>query len=105
MPFSVEVRMRFLDDSCVPRYDVGMTTTKRKLSLSLDDDLVAELETNVEALSAQVNEAIRHEVVRRRRQRALVDLLAHLEAEAGPLDSSEDEIEIARFMRLLGGEA
>lgn len=81
-----------------------MTTTKRKLSLSLDDDLVAELETNVEGLSAQVNEAIRHEVVRRRRQRALVDLLALLEAEAGPLDGADDELEIARFVRLLGGE-
>ena len=82
-----------------------MTTTKRKLSLSLDDDLVAELESSVEALSSQVNEAIRFEVVRRRRQRALVDLLARLEAEAGPLDSAEDDVEIARFMRLLGGEA
>ena len=82
-----------------------MTTTKRKLSLSLDDDLVAELESSVEGLSSQVNEAIRVEVVRRRRQRALVDLLGRLEAEAGPLDSAEDEAEISRFMRLLGGEA
>ena len=82
-----------------------MTMTKRKLSLSLDDDLVAELETNAEGLSAQVNEAIRLEVGRRRRQRALAQLLLRLEAEAGPLDSADDEKEITRFMRLLGGEA
>ena len=81
-----------------------MTLTKRKLSLSLDDDLVAELETNAEGLSAQVNEAIRREVGRRR-QRALTELLARLDGEAGPLDTPEDEAEITRFMRLLGGEA
>ena len=82
-----------------------MTLTKRKLSLSLDDDLVAELETNAEGLSAQVNDAIRREVGRRRRQRALTELLARLDGEAGPLDTPEDEAEITRFMRLLGGEA
>ena len=82
-----------------------MTTTKRKVSLSLDDDLIGELETNSEALSAQVNDAVRHEVGRRRRQRALGALLDHMAAEAGPLDTEEDEAEIARYMRLLGGEA
>ena len=82
-----------------------MTTTKRKLSLSLDDDLVAALETNTEALSAQVNEAIRHEVARRQREHALQALLGRLDAEAGALDTEEDEREIARFMRLLGGVA
>ena len=51
-----------LDTEGVPRNDIGMTTTKRKLSLSLHDVLVAELETNAEGLSAQVNEAIRHEL-------------------------------------------
>ena len=80
-----------------------MTTTKRKVSLSLDDDLVAELETASDALSAQVNDAIRQEVTRRRRQRALEALLARLDVSVGPLDSVEDEAEIARFMRFLGG--
>lgn len=94
-----------LDTPCLRRYDVGMTTTKRKLSLSLDDDLVAALETSTEALSAQVNEAIRHEVARRRREHALQALLGRLDAEAGALDTEEDEREIARFMRLLGGVA
>ena len=82
-----------------------MTTTKRKLSLSLDDDLVAALETGPEGLSAQVNEAIRHEVARRQRELALQALLGRLDAEAGALDTEEDEKEIARFMRLLGGVA
>ena len=50
-----------------------------------------------------INEAVRQEVSRRRRQRALEVLLERLEAEAGPLDTEEDEAEIARFMRLLGG--
>ena len=82
-----------------------MTTLKRKVSLSLDDDLVAELEQNADALSAQVNAAIRNEVVLRRRQRALDSLLEYLVDEAGPLDTAEDEVEIARFMRLLGGKS
>lgn len=83
-------------------YDTGMTA-KRKVSLTLDEDLVAELEANMEALSSQVNDAIRVEVERRRRFKALEELLTRLEAELGPLDTEEDEREIARFMRLLGG--
>src|SRR5713226_9604206 len=47
-------------------------TNKRKVSLSLDADLVDELEQSTdEGLSGQVNEAVRVEVERRRRQRAL----------------------------------
>ena len=46
--------------------------SKRKVSLSLDADLVDELEQSTdEGLSGQVNEAVRVEVERRRRQRAL----------------------------------
>ena len=82
-----------------------MTATKRKLSLSLDDDLVTELERNPDALSTQVNSALRNEVAARRRQRGLALLLDHLSSESGPLDSAEDHAEIARYMRLLGGEA
>lgn len=80
-----------------------MTATKRKLSLSLDDDLVAELAENPEALSAQVNTAVRNEIEARRRHRALAELLERLSEEGGPLDTSEDEAEIVRYMRLLGG--
>ncbi len=63
-----------------------MTTTKRKVSVSLDADLVDELEASEEAVSAQVNEAIRNELVRRRRQRALGEMLAKLDELHGPVD-------------------
>ncbi|MFV0526116.1 MAG: type II toxin-antitoxin system CcdA family antitoxin [Acidimicrobiales bacterium] len=63
-----------------------MTSTKRKVSVSLDSDLVEELEASEEALSSQVNEAIRNELVRRRRQRALAKLLAELTELYGPAD-------------------
>ncbi len=79
-------------------------TAKRKVSITLDADLVAELETEGrESLSAQVNAALRGELVRRRRHRALGKLLDELAAERGPLDTPEDKAEIARYMRLLGG--
>lgn len=89
----------------VPKYDYGMTPSKRKVSLSLDEDLVAQLEGGEEALSTQVNQALRTEVERRRRQRALTALLQRLDELHGPLDTAEDEAEIARLMRLLGGPA
>jgi antitoxin CcdA len=82
-----------------------MTTTKRKVSLSLDEELVAALESDVEGLSSQVNEAVRAEIGRRRQRQALATLLARLDELDGPLTSDEDEAEIARFMRLLGGPA
>ena len=81
----------------------ALSPTKRKVSVTLDSDLVAEVEAAGENLSAQVNAALRDELTRRRRHRALGDLLARLDAEHGPLDSPEDEAEITRFMRLLGG--
>jgi Post-segregation antitoxin CcdA len=80
-----------------------MSQTKRKISVSLDSDLVAELGANADGLSAQVNSAVRAEVTRQRRQRALGALLDQLAAVGGPLDTPEDEVEIARYMRLLGG--
>lgn len=75
--------------------------TKRKVSLSLDADLIEELERDAEeALSAQVNAALRAEVERRRRQRALRQLLDELDAQDGPL-MPEDEAEIERYRRAL----
>lgn len=59
---------------------------KRKVSISLDADLVEELEANGGALSAQVNEAIRADVERKRRHRRLGELLDELEARNGPVD-------------------
>jgi hypothetical protein len=76
---------------------------KRKVSLTLDADLVDELEHAPDAvLSTQVNEAIRTEILRRRRQRALREFLDDLSAEDGPLTAA-DELEIYRYQQLLGG--
>jgi antitoxin component of MazEF toxin-antitoxin module len=81
-------------------------TAKRKVSVTLDADLVAALEADSSTtLSAEVNSALRAELTRRRRQEALADLLDHLAAERGGLDTPEDDAEIARYMRLLGGMA
>lgn len=77
---------------------------KRKVSLSLDADLVDELGQEAqEGLSTQVNVVLRAEVERRRRQRALRALLDRLAAEDGPL-GPDDADEIARFVRALGGD-
>lgn len=77
---------------------------KRKISVTLDADLVAAVEADAgENLSARVNAALRADLEDRSRQRALSGLLDRLAAERGPLDTAEDEAEIARFMRLLGG--
>jgi hypothetical protein len=77
---------------------------KRKVSVTLDADLVEALEAGGgESLSAEVNSALRAEFARRRRQQALGELLDHLAEERGRLDTPEDEAEIARYMRLLGG--
>jgi antitoxin CcdA len=62
-----------------------MHSTKRKVSVSLDATLVAELEDGDESLSAQVNAAVRAELQRRRRQRLLSELLDRLDAEQGPV--------------------
>lgn len=79
---------------------------KRKVSVTLDADLVAALEAEGSTtLSAEVNSALRAEFTRRRRAQALADLLDHLADERGKLDTAEDEAEIARYMRLLGGVA
>jgi Arc/MetJ family transcription regulator len=77
---------------------------KRKVSVTLDADLVAAMEADgTTTLSAEVNSALRTEFTRRQRQQALTSLLDHLAEERGALDTPEDEAEIARYMRLLGG--
>ncbi|MCC5950969.1 MAG: type II toxin-antitoxin system CcdA family antitoxin [Acidimicrobiia bacterium] len=75
-----------------------MTTTKRKVSVSLDEDLVAELEAGDEALSAQVNDAVRSELERRRHHRLLTELLDELDAIQGP----PDERLVRKYTDLLG---
>jgi hypothetical protein len=77
---------------------------KRKVSITLDADLVAAMEADGgTTLSAEVNSALRAEFTRRKRQQALADLLDRLADERGRLDTPEDEAEIARYIRLLGG--
>jgi Post-segregation antitoxin CcdA len=79
---------------------------KRKISVTLDADLVAAIEAEAgQNLSARVNAALRADLEGRNRQRALAGLLDRLAAERGPLNTAEDEAEIARFMHLLGGAA
>jgi Post-segregation antitoxin CcdA len=83
-----------------------MSPAKRKVSVTLDADLVAAVEADGGAtLSAEVNSALRAEFTRRKRQQALADLLDRLADERGRLDTPEDEAEIERYMRLLGGMA
>lgn len=65
-----------------------MTSVKRKVSVSLDTDLVEELEAGGEAVSAQVNEAVRNELIRRRRQRLLGEMLDDFELTNGPADET-----------------
>ena len=62
----------FVDAVVPPWSDIGMTSTKRKVSLLLDEELIAELASDVEGLSSQVNDAVRAEVERRRRHRTVV---------------------------------
>ena len=82
------------------------SSAKRKVSVTLDADLVEAMEADPAAtLSAEVNSALRAEFTRRKRQQALADLLDNLAGERGRLDSPEDEAEITRYMRLLGGMA
>ena len=75
-----------------------MTTTKRKVSVSLDEDLVAELEAGGEALSSQVNDAIRLELHRRRHHRLLGEMLDDLESAVGPAN----EKLVEKYLELLG---
>ncbi|MGH3935819.1 MAG: type II toxin-antitoxin system CcdA family antitoxin [Pseudonocardiaceae bacterium] len=74
-----------------------MTATKRKISVSLDENLIAELEAGGEALSGQINEAVRAEIERRRRRRLLSEFLDALDAERGAVD----EQLVSKYTRLL----
>lgn len=76
------------------------TTAKRKVSVSLDADLVAEFERDG-ALSAAINEALRYVHEERRHQRALREFLRDLDEEDGPLDTEEDEAAIQRYVEML----
>lgn len=75
---------------------------KRKVTITLDAELVSELE-QVGSVSTQLNEAGWELVERRRRAERLAALLDQFDAEDGPLPS--DPAEDARLERLLGGAA
>lgn len=74
-----------------------MTSTKRKLSVSLDEDLVAEMEAEDEPISSQINEALRNDIGRRRRLRLLAEMLDGYEQETGPAD----EALVEKYLQLL----
>lgn len=74
-----------------------MTSSKRRISVSLDQDIVEELEADDESLSTQINNALRDEVARRRRHRLLAEWLDAMEAEDGPVD---EEL-VQKYMDLL----
>jgi len=74
-----------------------MTKTKRKVSVSLDAELLDELDAGDGALSNQVNDALRNELMRRRRQRMLAELLNELEVQNG----KPNEALVADYMDLL----
>ena len=70
---------------------------KRKISVTLDEDLVAALEGEETALSSQVNEAVRAEVARRARRQLLATWLDEMDA----VDGAIDEKLVAMFEELL----
>ncbi len=65
-----------------------MPVAKRKISVSPDEDLVADLEAGDQSLSAQVNAVLRQDLKHRRRQRLLAAFLDQLDAEEGLVDEA-----------------
>ena len=81
----------------VTRRGDGMSTTKRRCSILLDEELVGVLEAEGESLSSQVNEAVRVECARRRRRVLLDEMLTEFERSLGP----PDEALVAQYTELL----
>lgn len=75
---------------------------KRKVTVTLDEELVERLEV-AGNVSAQLNDAGWQLVERRERAERLTALLDQLDREDGPL--ADDPAEDARLARLLGGVA
>jgi hypothetical protein len=65
-----------------------MSLPKRKVSVSLDEDLVAALEAEDDTVSAQVNAAVRERLEHRRRRQLLGELLDQLDREHGAVDEA-----------------
>ncbi len=78
------------------------TSPKRKVSVSLDADLLDKLEAvGVDNLSARINAALHKELEHELHLLALRALLDELAEERGPLDTPEDLAEIARLTALM----
>ena len=76
---------------------------KRKVTITIDDDLVRALEAEGSNLSAQLNDAGWALVEHRERAQRLAALLDQLDHSDGPL--ADDPAEDARLEGLLGGAA
>jgi hypothetical protein len=63
-----------------------MAVTKRKMTVSIDADLVAEMELANEPVSVQVNQAVSESIALRRQHRLLREMLDEFDAELGPVD-------------------
>ena len=79
-------------------YAIAMALAQRKVSVSLDEDLVDAFEQEGRGLSAEVNAAVRTEFELRRRHRLLEEFLDQLDEEHGPVD----EALIEKYCSLLG---
>lgn len=74
-----------------------MDGPKRKISVTLDAELLAELEQGAGSTSAQLNEALRAEIMRRRQRAGWQAVLDDLLESDGPLDTPEDLAAMARM--------
>ena len=63
-----------------------MATPKRKMTVTIDADLVSEMELADEPISTQVNRAVSESISLRRQRRLLREMLDEFEAELGPVD-------------------
>lgn len=75
---------------------------KRTISVTLDAELVEALEARGGDISLRLNKAAWDDLYREPRGQSLDAMLDRLDRELGPR-TPEHEVEVLRFMRLLGG--
>lgn len=73
-----------------------MAVTKKKITVTIDQQLVDEMELHDEPISVQVNAAIETAMQGRRRRRNLLRFLDELDAEFG----ASDPADLAEFREL-----
>lgn len=78
---------------------------KRKITVTVDEELIDAARLGSESLSAVVNSALAAEVDRRARAAALGRLLAEWEADFGPVDPAAAEMARRAFDDLDGVDA